>query len=120
MALKGARKIIVGGKTYQWSFKGKNDRWGNSPLTGHVSIQEHAEKPGRPIVAWLRSTQWVSEDAHDGDTGCVPHVAIVTPTDIHALIVYALVEMQWDPTAKTHRAFPAGIVLTQHVTTTQP
>lgn len=117
MALSGARPILIEGTTYRWKFKGHKDnstRYGGSPRFAHVAIEE-AQGPGVPMVAWLESLRWVSDEHHDGDTGSETHKARVTPADIRHLILVAL-DCGWDPTSKKRFEAPPDIDLTDYRT----
>lgn len=115
MALKGSRPIVVRDLKFRWVFSGKKDRWGNSPCTAHVAVQEEAERPGRAMVAWLASRNWVSEGAHDMDCGGKPHRARVTPADVRRLIEDAL-SGGWNPSSKVQYEVAPGLALSDYET----
>ena len=115
MALKGGRKIVVRVRAFRWNYFGKNDRWGGSALIPLVAIQEDTERPGVPMVAYLKSRRFISEDAHDLDLGGVVHKASVTPQDTRSLIEHAL-DDGWDPSGKGRYVSPEGIDLGDYST----
>lgn len=118
MGLKGGRNILVAGETYRWKFKAHKDnltRYRMSPRFAHVAVQQDAERPGRPMVAQLESSVFVSYEAHDGDTGHLDHRARFTPSDVRKLVEAAL-DAGWDPTSKTQFQAPEGIELTDYRT----
>jgi len=116
MALSHSRRIVVRDLTFQWKFKGKNDRWGGSPRNALVAIMlEKNGKGNGSAVAWLESTVWVNSDFHDGDTGSRLHKARFTPGDVRLLIETAL-DTGWDPETRGRWEFPAGLKLTDFQT----
>lgn len=119
MALKKSRPITVRDLPFRWKFKAHKDdltRYGASPRYAHIAIQEAVEgHPGRPMVAQVESTVFVSYEAHDGDTGHIRHKARFTPVDVRKLIETAL-DAGWDPTAKQQYEAPEGIELTDYKT----
>lgn len=119
MALKGSRPIVVRGVTFRWKFKAAVDgqtRLGGSPRYAHVAVQEDADRPGRPLIAWVESTVWDSTpDAHQPRWGGTLHKARFTPQDVKTLIEAAL-DDGWDPSGKVQYNSPEGIQLTDHRT----
>jgi len=118
MGLKKSRTIVVRDRCFRWKFKGHRDnmtRYGNSPRFAHVAIQEDVDKPGRSLVAFLESTQFIDDATHDGDTGHIRHLARFGPGDVKRLIEYAL-DNGWDPSSKTQTILPEEIKLTDHRT----
>ena len=115
MGLKGGRRIVVRDLTFRWVFSGKNDRYGNSPFEAHVAIQEDAERPGRPLVAWLLSRNWISAESHDGATGHITHRARFTPADVRSVIESAL-DDRWNPSSRELYEVAAGLLLTSYST----
>jgi hypothetical protein len=121
MALRGSRPIVVNDIRFRWVFSGKKDRWGNSPRVAHVAVQEDTPsgKPGRAMVAWLTSRKWISHEAHDMDSGGLPHKAHVTPADVRRIIEKALQE-GWNPSSRTHHEVSPGLALSGYETCVKP
>jgi len=102
MALKGARTIVVRDRTFKWKFKGYGGKQPmhqtGAPPDAKVVIQEAVDRPGLPLCVEVESLRWISQEAHDMDTGHVRHVASLTPRDVRKLIEVAL-DAGWVPEA---------------------
>lgn len=102
MALKGSRTIVVRDRTFKWKFKGYGGKQPmhqeGAPPDAKVVIQEAVDRPGPPLCVEVESMRWVSQEAHDMDTGHIPHMASLTPRDVRRLIEAAL-DAGWVPEA---------------------
>jgi hypothetical protein len=90
MALKGGRKIEVEGLAFRWTFKPHR----KEPGRAHVAVQEEADRPGQPLVAWIECPE-----------GKRPWFG---PKDVRQLIELAMGQ-GWDPSSRKRFTCPAGI-----------
>jgi hypothetical protein len=114
MALKKSRKITVRDQDFHWKFKAHKDqltRYGASPRFAHIAVQAG----GKPMVAYIESTVFLSYERHDGDTGDITHKARFGPGDVKRLIEHCL-DLGWDPSAKKQFNCPAELTLADHKT----
>ena len=111
MALKGGRKIVVRDLAFRWKFKpDSTPRYlGDSPCHAHVAVQEDVERPGRPMVARLRTRESYNYD------GMVDNKFTVAPSDVRQLIEHCL-DLGWEPSARKQFNCPEGVELADYQT----
>lgn len=102
--LAGSRPIVVRDRRFRWVFSGRPDRWGNSPSIGLLIVQEEG-RGKRPLSVKLESKRWVSEEAHNGDTGWVSHRPSLLPSDV-ARVIEAALDSGWGSAEATHSEPP--------------